>query len=89
MVYLSKDIYIANSTVCRVMEWLGNMSYPLYPLQVPLLWRLSSETPIRNGNVLVVLIVAIVSVTYYLGCLVTNAIESALAPIKSRSAHPM
>lgn len=61
------------------------MSYPLYLFHVPLRWWISSETPLKNGNALIVVVLAIVSVAYYFGCLLMNWVKTAISPENSRS----
>ena len=84
-VYFSKSVCIKSRKVEQIIRWLGDMSYPLYLFHVPLRWWISSETPLKNGNALIVVVLAIVSVAYYFGCLLMNWVKTAISPENSRS----
>jgi peptidoglycan/LPS O-acetylase OafA/YrhL len=56
---------IGGETVKRVMNWSGDASFPLYLMHGPLLFALTSFTPIRNGNVLVGVVLLLVCVGYW------------------------
>lgn len=79
VVYFAKGISIESQSVKRTMTWLGDMSYPLYVFHAPLLYVLASHNWIRNGNVLIVTIVCIVSIGYFVSCHIMRAIESGLS----------
>ncbi|MCX4159969.1 MULTISPECIES: acyltransferase [Paraburkholderia] len=85
IVYLSSEIHIKNDKINKCIKWLGDMSYPLYLLHPPLLYWLSSEASIRNGNVLIISIVLIVSISYYVGSVLMNKIEPQLRHLISGS----
>ncbi|MDE1006992.1 MAG: acyltransferase [Paraburkholderia fungorum] len=67
-IYFAKDYFIESRVLKRTMQWLGDMSYPLYLFHPPLLYVLTAHGIIRNGNVLIVAIVCIVSVGYFMAC---------------------
>ncbi|WP_321867766.1 acyltransferase family protein [Paraburkholderia tropica] len=76
IVYFAKDLRVRNRSLARTMQWLGDMSYPLYLFHPPLLFALSSHGIIRDGNVMVVAILAIVSCGYFVGCRVMNGLAA-------------
>lgn len=85
IVLQAKSIYIESKRAKKIIQWLGDMSYPLYVLHAPLLWWLSSETPLRNGNVLIVVVVVVVSIAYYVACMAMNMIASAFSTAFNRA----
>lgn len=86
VVYFARDIRIQSRTVKRAMHWLGDMSYPLYLFHPPLLFALSAHGIIRNGNVLIVAIIVIVSIGYFIGCRAMNA-GATLFGVKRSAIH--
>jgi peptidoglycan/LPS O-acetylase OafA/YrhL len=75
-VYFSKSIHIKSKKAERVIQWLGDMSYPLYVFHAPIFYVLASYGIIRNGNYLVLWGLVIVSVGYFFACLVLKSLSS-------------
>lgn len=76
VVYFAKDIRISSPAVKKSMQWLGDMSYPLYLFHPPLLFVLSAFAISRNANVIFLMIVGIVAVGYFAGCQLMNLLAS-------------
>ena len=83
-VYFCQETQIKSRLVQDGMKWLGNMSYPLYLFHAPLLYILTSRGIIKNGNYLIVAIVAIVSVGYFICCRLMRITERAIRTLALR-----
>ncbi|WP_321961155.1 acyltransferase [Paraburkholderia sp. J7] len=88
VVYFSKEIRIKCQLIKRVMQWLGNMSYPLYLFHPPLLYVLTSHGIIKNGNVLIVAVVIVVSIGYFIGSRVMDFIIERFGTTNDRDPNP-
>jgi peptidoglycan/LPS O-acetylase OafA/YrhL len=84
-ILFSKAIWIESKQAKRLLNFLGNASYPLYLVHAPLLFALTSKTPIRNGNAIVVMIIAAVLIGYYLA---TLAWDAAISKVIRRRSIP-
>jgi peptidoglycan/LPS O-acetylase OafA/YrhL len=85
-VYFAKDIRVGNRLAKRAMQWLGDMSFPLYLFHPPLLYALTAHGIIKNGNILIAMIVVIVSLGYYLACRTLNLLTNSWAFVPQASA---
>jgi peptidoglycan/LPS O-acetylase OafA/YrhL len=79
MILFAKHIEIRSATVSKALNFLGNVSYPLYLIHDPMMWFIAAKTPIRHGSLIVAIIIAILLAGYYLATKLM-AISRAMQP---------
>lgn len=65
MILFAKSITIRSESLKKLLNFLGNASYPLYLVHDPMLWFIAAKTPIRHGSLMVAIIIALVLIGYY------------------------